>query len=311
MESFLRQAVSLAERPVVSGSSELIDQLEEAACAKLPRLFREFLERASGFNSAIYADSVDERVYYGGNEFYELHELISMQSRLVLHGALGLKLGAPFFVLGGVTGPGSAMVLVGADDDPPVIHVQGPNDDPHMGSGSLLGERFTNYLDGLLLSDRLLSASRSRPIARFVEFEPARVLFEDEVSQVLREFDSIISRLCSSSLSENRAVGLRNVVDVDHKWIAFAQKSPIGSLVVGSDSVANLTDGLILMCLGLALLRCVGGSAVDHRGLLGNPGQTTYNAEGVLAALQAHQVTGGLDELVLSFRQALEAFSEG
>lgn len=314
MDSFLAEAVKVSGRPLVPGAPELVDQLEQAALFPLPAVLRDFLERASGFGSAIYDSSVAERVYFGGTEFYEVHELIAIQSRLVRHGVLAEKLNSRFVVAGGITGPGSAIVLAGEDSDPPVLHIQGSNDFPLLGSGSLVGESFSSYVDGLILSDHFVRESRSMPVRTLLAFDLAGSLAKGDVASVLGEFDSILSLLCNHRLHSDHSppnLGLRNVVDVDHQWIQFAQVEGPKMLEVSSNSVSTFTDGLVLVCLGLSLLRCVGGTFVDNAGLFFEAGSSISSVDDVVSALADVGVDGDLDDLVVSFRRVLESRSHG
>lgn len=309
MEAFFKRATELSNAKLAAATPELIQEFESVSGNSLPVSLREFLERAAGSSSAIYSDSVAAATFYGGVEFYELHELISMQERLVADGALARVLCQPFFVVGGVTGPGSSVVLLGSESDPKVLHIEGSNEQPVLGSGSLVGETFTGYLDSLLLSKELRSANGLRHAPLF-EFDLSRPLTNENVSVALAEFDLLITRLCNHRLKADgdQCVGLRNVVGPDHKWFRVASESDQPHLSVSSNSVSTLWDGLVLACIGVGLTEVLGGEVVDSIGLLGDSVGCRYTAGEVSAELvQKYRVDGNLDALALSFRHVLEA----
>lgn len=307
MESFLDEAQRLSGIGLAPGTPELIEELETAAGNSLPSSLREFLRRAGGSSSAIFSNAVAAATYYGGAEFYEIHELISMQSRLVADGALAREVGEPFFVVGGITGPGSAIVLIGNDNDPPVLHVEGSNKQPVLGSGSLVGETFTGYLDSLLLSDEMRQVSQTRSSA-LLDFGLERTLADEDVPGVLAEFDLMLERLCDHQLQvhgDHRRVGLRNVIGMDHDWIRTARGER--NLSVSPRSVSTLWDGLLLICLGTSLTHVLGGQVIDTIGLLGEVSGSRYSATDAATKLvERYRVDGDIDALVLAFRDVLE-----
>ena len=108
---------------------------------------------------------------------------------------------------------------------------------------------------------------------------------------------------CSLDIgARDDVLGLANVVGEGHPWFRKPQAESGVLLTIPDGAVTSMRSGLILVILSLAMASVLGGEVFDNCGCIGSD-RSAFSAEEAIQRLVAtNGVSGGIDELLLTFR---------